>query len=86
MFVSPRAGKVKLNQLLAAVVVIILGFAAAWWYFHGGDKKAKEALDKAQQAAGDAKNAAEQNVQNTNAGFDASRERQTEKRTGGMGK
>ncbi len=80
---TSRSGRVKLNQILAFVVVVVLGIGAAWWYSHGGDKKAKEALDKANAAAAEAKAAAAKNVQDQNASLDASRSRQIDKHAPG---
>lgn len=80
---TSRSGKVKLNQIVALVVVVVLGIGAAWWFTHGGDKKAKEALEKANAAANDAKAAAENNVRDQNASFDASRARQIDKHAPG---
>ncbi|GEM_PF-7004558 len=77
---NPRSGKAKLNHILGIVVAVVVGLGAAWWYFHGGKKQADQVLDKAGDAANQAKGAAQQNVQDQNAAFDASRQRQTDKR------
>ena len=77
---NARSGKAKLNHILGIVVAVVVGLGAAWWYFNGGKKHAEQALDKAEAAADQAKGAAQQNVQDQNAAFDASRQRQTDKR------
>lgn len=77
---TARAGNARLKHIVGIALAVVVGLAAAWWYFHGGKKQAEQALDKAGNAADQAKGAAQQNVQDQNAAFDASRQRQTDKR------
>ena len=74
------AGNARLKHIAGIALAVVVGLGAAWWYFHGGKKQAEQALDKAGDAANQAKGAAQQNVQDQNAAFDASRQRQTDKR------
>ncbi|MBI3273160.1 MAG: hypothetical protein HYZ53_29490 [Planctomycetes bacterium] len=84
MIRSREAGRFRIGQFLAVAVSVALGLGVAWWYFHGGKRVAEDAAKKAERLAGQAADAAEKDVKDTNASFDASRARQTEKRTGGL--
>lgn len=75
-----NAGSARLKHIVGIALAVVVGLAAAWWYSHGGKKQAEQALDKAGNAADQARGAAQQNVQDQNAAFDASRQRQTDKR------
>lgn len=77
---TSNAGRARLKHIVGIALAVVVGLAAAWWYFHGGKKQAEQALDQAGNAADQARGAAQQNVQDQNASFDASRQRQTDKR------
>lgn len=80
MNLTACSGNARLKHIACIALAVVVGLAAAWWYFHGGKKQAEQALDKAGDAANQAQGAVQQDIQDQNASFDASRQRQTDKR------
>lgn len=82
---SSESGKLQITHLLGIVASIAVGLGVAYWYFTMGGKKTTEELEKkAERIAEEAKAAAAKDTKDANDKFDASRARQTEKRTGGL--
>ncbi|MBI5367111.1 MAG: hypothetical protein HZA54_08745 [Planctomycetes bacterium] len=82
-----ESGKIQFGQLVGTAVAIAVGLGVAYWYMaKGGDKTTKDVLKSAEKVADKAADAAEKKVDDVNAGFDASRARRTEQRTGGLAK